>query len=92
MLVLVESTVYIIDILSQQEIISAKLWLIRIGRTLICLSFKRVPVLAFGCYYLRFSLVRQVAIDPGMPICASGIRGQLRFWWRLAYGANLTSQ
>ena len=27
-------------------------------------------------------------VDPEMPIRASALRGQLRFWWRLLYGAD----
>ena len=32
--------------------------------------------------------VRAGEIDETMPIRPSGIRGQLRFWWRLLYGTN----
>lgn len=32
--------------------------------------------------------VRAGEVDEVMPIRPSGIRGQLRFWWRLLYGAN----
>ena len=32
--------------------------------------------------------VKAGAVDRAMPIRASGLRGQLRFWWRLLYGAN----
>ncbi|MBU0500880.1 MAG: type III-B CRISPR module RAMP protein Cmr1 [Gammaproteobacteria bacterium] len=31
-------------------------------------------------------------VDKEMPVRSSGIRGQLRFWWRLLYGKGLTSQ
>ena len=31
-------------------------------------------------------------VDKAIPIRASGIRGQLRFWWRLLYGAGCTSE
>ena len=31
-------------------------------------------------------------VDKAMPVRASGIRGQLRFWWRLLYGGDRTSK
>ncbi len=36
--------------------------------------------------------VRAGEVDEAMPIRASGIRGQLRFWWRLACGSFASSQ
>lgn len=36
--------------------------------------------------------VRAGEVDKAMPIRASGIRGQLRFWWRLLYGKGSSQE
>ena len=36
--------------------------------------------------------VKRGEVDEAMPIRASGIRGQLRFWWRLLYGVGRSSE
>ena len=36
--------------------------------------------------------VKAGQVDEAMPIRTSGIRGQLRFWWRLLYGADRSSE
>lgn len=36
--------------------------------------------------------VKAGEVDCKMPIRASALRGQLRFWWRLLYGASLSSE
>ncbi len=36
--------------------------------------------------------VKAGEVDKNMPIRASSIRGQLRFWWRVAFGQNVNSK